>query len=343
MIERNENKNTSFITHNKKSIVINSLWQPPTIENPDNIPKGDMPGDQIKINDGHLSKANTIFPELLKEVVEILNRNANQKAVISVHGGSGVGKSEIGALLAYYFNDIGIGSYVLSGDNYPRRIPFYNDAERLRIFRMSALLGLVKQGEYDNERQLVLNTLILEDKDADINIVSKYPWLEIYQNSGREGLSEYLGSKSEIDFSQINGILHEFKNGKESIMLKRMGRKVEELWYDDIDFSSTNILIIEWTHGNNKNLVGVDLPILLNSTPEETLEHRRLRNRDGGLDSPFTTMVLSIEQLKLHEQAKNAKMIVSKDGEIIPYSLYERRMKIKWLNQDQCLMRTQIV
>ncbi len=56
------------------------------------------------------------------------------------------------------------------------------------------------------------------------------------------------------------------------------------------------MLVIEWTHGNNPNLNGVDVPILLNSTPEETLAHRRARNRDGKTDSPFTTMVLAIEQ-----------------------------------------------
>lgn len=55
--------------------------------------------------------------------------------VITVCGGSGVGKSEIASLLAHYFENMGVGCYTLSGDNYPHRIPVYNDAERLRIFR----------------------------------------------------------------------------------------------------------------------------------------------------------------------------------------------------------------
>lgn len=298
---------------------MNGLWQPPKIIDLNSIPKGDMPGDQIKIGDSHLAKANVIFPVLLKAIIEILNDNPNQKAIVSVHGGSGVGKSEIGALLSYYFSEVGLGSYVLSGDNYPRRIPSYNDAERLRIFRMSALKGLVDQDVYDEAKKEVIDTLIAADKDADISLVEQYPWLEIYQNAGREGLSNYLGSNDETDFQQINDILAKFKNGESTIMLKRMGREVNELWYDKIDFSSINVLVIEWTHGNNKNLAGVDFPVLLNSTPEETLAHRRLRNRDGALDSPFTTMVLSIEQKLLHSQAKGAKMIVSKNGEIISY------------------------
>ena len=55
------------------------------------------------------------------------------------------------------------------------------------------------------------------------------------------------------------------------------------------------MLVIEWTHGNSDEYKGVDIPVLLNSTPAETLEHRRNRNRDGAVDSPFTTMVLELE------------------------------------------------
>ena len=105
-----------------------------------------------------------------------------------------------------------------------------------------------------------------------------------------------------------------------------MGREETELWYDPVDFSDKNVMIIEWTHGNNHNLQGVDIPILLNSTPQETLEHRRSRNRDGATDSPFTTMVLEIEQGMLISQAPNAKLILSKSGEILAYRDFVRLM-----------------
>ena len=36
-------------------------------------------------------------------------------------------------------------AYTLSGDNYPHRIPKYNDAERLHVFRESAIRGMVKR------------------------------------------------------------------------------------------------------------------------------------------------------------------------------------------------------
>jgi glycosidase len=105
-----------------------------------------------------------------------------------------------------------------------------------------------------------------------------------------------------------------------------MGRAEGELWYDTVDLSGVQVLIVEWTHGNNDLLTGVDIPILLNSTPEETLAHRRARARDGATDSPFTMMVLALEQAKLHSQAHKARIIVSKSGEPLDYAEYLAQM-----------------
>ena len=45
-------------------------------------------------------------------------------------------------MLNLFLNSIsstnGVGAYVMSGDNYPRRIPRDNDAERLRTYRAAA-------------------------------------------------------------------------------------------------------------------------------------------------------------------------------------------------------------
>ena len=284
---------------------------------------GDMPGDKVSIDKTHIEKAKIIFKKLLEEV-KALGRD---KIVISVCGGSGVGKSETASLLSYFFRSMGIGSYTLSGDNYPHRIPMYNDAERLHIFRESAIRGMLKDGEYSKERFEIIHKLQEEGKDADKANVQSYPWYESYLRNGASGLASYLGTEKEIDFKQIEDIVASFKNGKDKIYLKRMGRDDAALWYDEVDFSDINILIIEWTHGNSKNYAGVDIPILLNSTPEETLEHRRLRNRDGGTDSPFTSLVLELEQDLLIRDAHKAKIILSKAGEILSYEKYTKLMK----------------
>lgn len=302
-----------------------NTWEAPTIVG--EITQGDMPGDKINIGGGHLEKAEVIFKEVVKNIAPILETRDNSKVVLTVCGGSGVGKSEIASLLSYYFNQAGIGSYTLSGDNYPRRIPKYNDAERLHVFRESALRGMLEEGSYTRDRFEVIHQLQIAGDDANPAHIKEYQWMESYLDNGKKGLRKYLGTSNEIEFDDLTRIITEFKNGQEEIWLKRMGREDTELWFEKVDFSKTNVLIIEWTHGNSDNYTGVDIPILLNSTPQETLEHRKARNRDKGIDSAFTTLVLNLEQEMLYAQAHKAKIIVSKSSELLSYEEYLQLMK----------------
>lgn len=118
----------------------------PALTDPSSIPTGDMPGDKVHITDWHLAAAATLYPALREQLDPVL---AAGRAVVAVYGGSGVGKSELGSLLGHALNADGIGAYILSGDNYPRRIPSVNDAERLRVFRHAGVRGLVDAGAYD--------------------------------------------------------------------------------------------------------------------------------------------------------------------------------------------------
>ncbi len=154
----------------------------------------------------------------------------------------------------------------------------------------------------------------------------EHPWLATYQKAGRKALAGYLGTPNELDFAEINRILAAFHEGAPTLLLKRMGRTPDALWYDRVDVSGIQVIVVEWTHGNNENLNGVDIPILLNSTPEETLAHRRARSRDGAVGSPFTTMVLELEQARLRSQAANAAIIVAKSGELLDYDGYLKAM-----------------
>ena len=97
-------------------------WKAPAI--PSDIPCGDMPGDKVKIGEDHIRKAQTIFPLIVKEIERLQAAEPSRsKFVVSVYGGSGVGKSETASLLSFYLNEAGIGAYTMSGDNYPHRIP----------------------------------------------------------------------------------------------------------------------------------------------------------------------------------------------------------------------------
>ncbi len=294
----------------------------PEIADFDALPTGDMPGDKVQITEAHVAKVRVFFPHLVSLLQPILDASPHRRAVVAVTGGSGVGKSETGTLIAAGLRSLGLGAYVLSGDNYPRRIPADNDAERHRIFRTGGARGLALAGVWTDAVHDELATLRRGDADADPAQVADHPWLATYQKAGTAALRAYLGTSAEVDFGELNAILADFHAGAPTLTLKRMGRVRDELWYDTVDVSEIQVLVVEWTHGNNDNLVGVDLSILLNSTPEETLAHRRSRARDGNLDSPFTTLVLGLEQAALHRQASKAAIIVSRSGELLSHDAY---------------------
>ena len=273
----NRISDNSDIVLSKISAVLHDMRYP---DIPSDIPGGDMPGDHIEISNGPIKKAKTLFPIILAEMRRCIRDNGYGRAVVSVCGGSGVGKSVIASILSYMFNTIDIGCYTMSGDNYPHRIPDNNDAERLRI----------------------------------------------YKEGGIKALDAYLGSPNELNFDEVNGIINAFKDGADALTLKRMGREKNSIQYEEVDMAGTNVLILEWTHGNSEYINGVDIPILLNSTPEETLKYRQMRGRDEGTDSPFTTLVLRLEQEKLTAQAHKAKIILTKSGEVIDYKQFKALM-----------------
>ncbi len=293
---------------------------------PEDIPHGDMPGDKIEIGESHIAKAKKVFPMLIDELKKVMAKNPYKRAVVAVCGGSGVGKSEIASLLSFLLESAGIGSYTMSGDNYPHRIPMYNDAERLHTFRKCGIEGMVDAGVMNSENVAKIREWQKGDDDANKAHLETDTWFRSYLDAGCEGLEKYLGTPNETNFEEVDNIMKAFKDGADKLWLKRMGRDEASLWYDEVDLSGKQVLIVEWTHGNSDYMSQVDVPILLNSTPEETLEHRRSRNRDGKLDSPFTMLVLELEQKKLTAQAHKAKIIVTKSGDIITYDEFKKLM-----------------
>ena len=159
-------------------------WQEPALSG--TIAQGDMPGDKICISEEHIQKAKTIYPVLRELLARQLGESPCGRAVVTVCGGSGVGKSEIASLISYYLNAEGVGAYTLSGDNYPRRYPEQNDAERRRVFHDGGLKGLIANGVYRGEQAQALRELWPEDGDAAPANVARYPWLAIYQQAGKK-------------------------------------------------------------------------------------------------------------------------------------------------------------
>ena len=69
----------------------------------ENIPQGDTAGDKIWIGPQQKEKAAKIFPVVLPMLREVLEKSPAKRAVITVCGGSGVGKTGISSLFDILF------------------------------------------------------------------------------------------------------------------------------------------------------------------------------------------------------------------------------------------------
>lgn len=267
------------------------------------ITVSDLAQEQIR-------NAERLFPLIRKKTEE----RKEKKTVISISGGSGVGKTGMAFLLQNMFEKQGKKTLIISGDNYPHRIPMYNDAERIARFRMAGLNGLIAEKLYTDEIKEKLLELQRAERDAEEQ--KDIQWLSIYQKYGDKALTDYLGTGQELDYKAVSNLLMQFHGETSQLLLRHMGRTPDDIWYDRRDVSDTDILILEWTHGNSTYLQGVDISVVLISTPEETLENRKKRNRDTAIDSPFVARVLRIEQKKINDGLKRADIIQDMHGRI---------------------------
>ena len=136
----------------EKYVCWQALQQGITLMPLENVQGGDMPGDTVHISAPVCRRVEKLLPHLVTKLEEKYGTDIPAKLVIAVSGGSGSGKTSGAAALREALAMVGLKGYVLSGDNYPRRIPRHNDEERLTIFRSAGLKALLAAGEYTPER-----------------------------------------------------------------------------------------------------------------------------------------------------------------------------------------------
>lgn len=231
------------------------------------IPQDSESNEKYTLTLVELKEAELLYKKIKESY---LDEDQNKRTVISLYGGSGSGKSTIAEALELLMNADGVGCFVLTGDNYPHRIPMRNDEERMRV----------------------------------------------YEADGEDGLRNYLGTSQELDFDDINKVLADFHAGKDVLNLKHMGRTDGDISYEETDITGIDVMLLEWTHGGSDDLIGVDVPIYIEVSPEVARERRIKRGRDENAASPFIAKVIELEQEKLERQKNNAKLIVGKDGKI---------------------------
>lgn len=238
----------------EKYVCWQALQQGITLMPLENVQGGDMPGDMAHISAPVCRRVEKLLPHLVTKLEEKYGTDIPAKLVIAVSGGSGSGKTSGAAALREALAMVGLKGYVLSGDNYPRRIPQHNDEERLTIFRSAGLKALLAAGEYTPERFADLQPLQKTGIDSDPRQCAAYPWMQIYQQGGRAALAGYLGRTAEQDYDALNAVLAQFRAGAPVLWLKRMGRKEWERWYEPKNFADVDVLLLEWTHAGSADL-----------------------------------------------------------------------------------------
>lgn len=197
----------------EKYVCWQALQQGITLMPLENVQGGDMPGDTVHISAPVCRRVEKLLPHLVTKLEEKYGTDIPAKLVIAVSGGSGSGKTSGAAALREALAMVGLKGYVLSGDNYPRRIPRHNDEERLTIFRSAGLKALLAAGEYTPERFADLQPLQKTGIDSDPRQCAAYPWMQIYQQGGRAALAGYLGRTAEQDYDALNAVLAQFRAG----------------------------------------------------------------------------------------------------------------------------------
>lgn len=193
--------------------------------------KGIMKESEAEASSRELRKIydTTIAEKLMQKLLPMIETCVEQahsgKVVVAVSGGSGSGKSVTALLLSCFLKEKGIETCILSGDNYPHRIPKYNDAERLQIFRENAIVGMLKERTYTEERRTIIQEFQKAENDADERYVEKYPWYESYLRNGRKALENYLGTEKEINFEEVDRLVHAFKDGGQKLWGRHMAGK----------------------------------------------------------------------------------------------------------------------
>ena len=104
-----------------------------------------------------------------------------------------------------------------------------------------------------------------------------------------------------------------------------MGRDTTAFWYESRDFTKTSVLILEWTLSLSRYLIGIDVPVFIDATPEETYASRVARGRDANARTDLIQAVVEIEQGLLMRDVPRASVIATRDGRVLTVEEWKAR------------------
>ncbi len=125
----------------------------------------------------------------------------------------------------------------------------------------------------------------------------------------------WLGPHVEVRLDALEANLREAVGGKAMISKPSVDYDANTIEEETVNLEGVRVVIVEGTY--TSLLKHVDTRIFIERTREDTLEHRRKRNRGSEAGDPFVEQVLAIEHMIIAGHRQLADFLITKDYEVL--------------------------
>jgi len=124
----------------------------------------------------------------------------------------------------------------------------------------------------------------------------------------------HLGPLAEVKMDVLNDNIKDYLDGKNSISKPIIDYATNVINTEHVDLTDINVLIVEGTYVSL--LRNVEFKVFITRNREDTLEHRKKRNRGNEALDPFIENILKIEHMIIGGHRFLADIIISKDYQV---------------------------
>jgi len=237
-----------------------------------------MRGDVLIIEDYHIKAAKGIVQHLIGDI-----KSTKRRYIITIGGESGSGKSEMGKAIQDELEAAGIKAVILGQDDYFVLPPRSNDAAGIK----AVILG---QDDY----------FVLPPRSNDLK---------------RRENSKWLGPHVEVKMKNLEKNIINALKGVKTIKKPLIDYEKNEILEEIVDLEGVGVLIAEGTY--TSLLRNVDRRIFIDRNFEDTLAHRRKRERGEEVGDPFIERILETEHKIIAGHKHLADILITKDYGVV--------------------------
>jgi uridine kinase len=125
----------------------------------------------------------------------------------------------------------------------------------------------------------------------------------------------WLGPHVEVRLDALEANLREATSGKATISKPIVDYDANTIGAETIDLEGVRAVIVEGTY--TSLLKHVDTRIFIERTRQDTLEHRRKRNRGTEAGDPFVEQILALEHMIIAGHRQLADFVITKNYEVM--------------------------